>query len=321
MSDTSFTAPPTPRPPLPEPQRERWQPLRLGLVELFQYDSEEFWFRDGHLLLRGNNGTGKSKVLSLTLPFLFDANLRPSRIEPDGDGGKKMAWNLLMGTYPRRIGYAWIEFGRRAADGTVRYLTLGAGLSAVTGRTQVESWYFIVEGDSGGGDPRIGQDLWLTNDQRVVLTRDRLRETLEGKGLGKVFENAHGYRRAVDERLFQLGPKRYDALMDTLIQLRQPQLSKKPDEAGLSNALTEALPPMPNELLTDVAEALNQLEEDRLQLERTRQLERAVKHFEQRYRIYAGTSTRRQARDLRQAQTGYDNASEARNIAHRKSVV
>lgn len=317
MSDMSFTAPPTPRPSLPEPQRERWQPLRLGLIELFQYDSEEFWFRDGHLLLRGNNGTGKSKVLSLTLPFLFDANLRPSRIEPDGDGGKKMAWNLLMGAYPRRIGYAWIEFGRRAADGTVRYLTLGAGLSAVTGRTQVESWYFVVEGDSGGGDPRIGQDLWLTNDQRVVLTRDRLRETLEGKGLGKVFENAHGYRRAVDERLFQLGPKRYDALVDTLIQLRQPQLSKKPDEAGLSNALTEALPPMPNELLTDVAEALNQLEEDRLQLDRTRQLERAVKHFEQRYRIYAGTSTRRQARDLRQAQTAYDSASEARNTAHK----
>jgi uncharacterized protein (TIGR02680 family) len=317
MSETSYTSSPTPRPSLPEPQRERWQPLRLGLIELFQYDSEEFWFRDGHLLLRGNNGTGKSKVLSLTLPFLFDANLRPSRIEPDGDSGKKMAWNLLMGAYPRRIGYAWIEFGRRAGDGTVRYLTLGAGLSAVTGRTQVESWYFVVEGDSSRGDPRIGQDLWLTNDQRVVLTRDRLRETLEGKGLGKVFENAHGYRRAVDERLFQLGPKRYDALMDTLIQLRQPQLSKKPDEAGLSHALTEALPPMPNELLTDVAEALNQLEEDRLQLDRTRQLERAVKHFEQRYRIYAGTSTRRQARDLRQAQTGYDNASEARNTAHK----
>ena len=79
------------RPDLPVPTRERWQPLRLGLVELFHYDSEEFWFRDGHLLLRGNNGTGKSKVLSLTLPFLLDAQLKPSRIEPDGDSGKKMA--------------------------------------------------------------------------------------------------------------------------------------------------------------------------------------------------------------------------------------
>ncbi|KVT58257.1 TIGR02680 family protein [Burkholderia ubonensis] len=315
MTDTLFDAPQTPRPVLPEPQRERWQPLRIGLVELFHYDSEEFWFRDGHLLLRGNNGTGKSKVLSLTLPFLFDAQLRPSRIEPDGDNSKKMAWNLLMDGYKRRIGYTWIEFGRRQADGAARYLTLGAGLSAVTGKTQVDSWFFVIEGKSGEQDPRIGQDLWLTNEQRIVLTRERLRDLLEERGQGTVFENARNYRRAVDERLFHLGEKRYEALMDTLIQLRQPQLSKKPDEAGLSHALTEALPPMPQELLTDVAEALNQLEEDREQLNNTRQLEQAVKHFEQRYRAYAGTLTRRQARELRQAQTAFDNASEDRNKA------
>jgi hypothetical protein len=56
--------------------------------------------------------------------------------------------------------------------------------------------------------------------------------------------------------------KRYEALMDTLIQLRQPQLSRKPDETALSNALTEALPPLAPELLGDVAEALGQLEEE-----------------------------------------------------------
>ena len=119
------------RPALPEPTRERWQPLRLGLVELFHYDSEEFWFRDGHLLLRGNNGTGKSKVLSLTLPFLLDAQLKPSRIEPDGDNAKKMAWNLLLDSYtkahglcldrvrpPRRRWHAPLPVaGRRAVGG------------------------------------------------------------------------------------------------------------------------------------------------------------------------------------------------------------
>lgn len=316
MTDALFTPSPSHRPALPEPQRERWQPLRLGLVELFHYDSEEFWFRDGHLLLRGNNGTGKSKVLSLTLPFLFDAQLRPSRIEPDGDNGKKMAWNLLMSSYQRRIGYTWIEFGRRTADGVSHYLTLGAGLSAAVGKTQVDSWFFILEGGPNGADPRVGQDIWLTNEQKMVLTRERLREAVEGQGRGKIFESAHSYRRAVDERLFQIGTKRYEALMDTLIQLRQPQLSKKPDEAGLSHALTEALPPMPIELLSDVAEALNQLEEDRIQLEDIRSLERAIKHFEQRYRTYAGTVTRRQTRELRQAQTGFDKASEGRNKAH-----
>jgi len=300
------------RPDLPEPQRQRWQPLRIGLVELFHYDSEEFWFRDGHLLLRGNNGTGKSKVLSLTLPFLFDAQLRSSRIEPDGDAGKKMAWNLLMNSYTRRIGYAWIEFGRLADDGTPRYLTLGAGLSAVAARAQVDSWFFMLE-TADGNPQRIGRDLWLTNAQRLVLTRERLREALEGRG--QVFPTAESYRRAVDERLFHLGARRYEALMDTLIQLRQPQLSKKPDEAGLSHALTEALPPLPQELLSDVAEALNQLEEDRRQLDELKGLAKAVDRFDQRYRVYAGMLTRRQARELRQAQTDFDNASQERHQA------
>ena len=297
---------------LPEPTLERWQPLRLGVLDLFHYDEEEFWFHDGHLLFRGNNGTGKSKVLSLTLPFLFDANLRPSRIEPDGDSGKKMAWNLLVGSYKRRIGYTWIEFGRKEKDGRTFYLTLGAGLLAVEGKPGVEAWFFMLANADGGGS-RIGQNLHLANDQGHALSRERLREAIEGHG--KLFENATSYRRAVDEKLFNLGEKRYDALMDTLIQLRQPQLSRKPDEAALSHALTEALPPMPSDMLTDVADSLNQLEEDRQQLDDARQLHGAVDRFNKQYERYARIQSRRRARDLRQAQTEFDNASHARNVA------
>ena len=244
-------------------------------------------------------------MLSLTLPFLLDAQLKPSRVEPDGDSGKKMAWNLLMSGYDRRMGYAWIEFGRLANDGTPRYLSLGVGLSATAARPQVDAWFFLVDSDGS----RINQDLWLTNHQRVVLSKERLRELIQGRG--QIFEAARDYRRAVDERLFRLGQRRYDALMDTLIQLRQPQLSKRPDETALSNALTEALPPLAPELLGDVAEALGQLEEDRRQLEGFQALARAVERFEQRYRVYAGTQSRRQARILRQAQTEFDNASRA----------
>jgi len=296
----------------PEPVLERWQPIRLGVVELFHYDVEEFWFHDGRLLFRGNNGTGKSKLLSLTLPFLFDANLRSSRIEPDGDSGKKMAWNLLMGNYKRRIGYTWIEFGRRDRDGHVHYVTLGAGLSAVEGRPNVEAWFFMLANGENGGS-RVGKDFRFTSEHGNVLTRDRLREAIEGHG--KVFDNASLYRRSVDEKLFNLGEKRYDALMDTLIQLRQPQLSRKPDEAGLSHALTEALPPMPADMLTDVADSLNQLEEDRRQLDDIKALHKAVDVFNSRYERYARIQSRRRARELRQAQTEFDNASQARNAA------
>ena len=41
---------------LPEPSRSRWQPLRVGIVSLWEYDDAEFWFADGRLVLRGGNG-------------------------------------------------------------------------------------------------------------------------------------------------------------------------------------------------------------------------------------------------------------------------
>ena len=223
---------------LPAPSSERWKPLRAGLVDMFYYDQEEFWFHDGRLLLRGNNGTGKSKVLALTLPFLLDGDLAPHRVEPDGDRQKRMEWNLLLGgkhPSPERLGYTWLEFGRRGADGTEEFCTIGCGLKAVAGRGIARHWFFVTSQRPGG-------ELRLLPDSRVPLTREKLREEIGQHGF--VYDRAADYRRAVDEHLFGLGPHRYEALVNLLIQLRQPQLSKKPDEKLLSRALTEALPPL-----------------------------------------------------------------------------
>lgn len=295
------------RPSLPTPQRSRWQPLRLGLVELYHYDAEEFWFRDGHLLLRGNNGTGKSKVLALTLPFLLDANLSAARLEPDGDRSKRMEWNLLMGgRHERRVGYSWLELGRLDQDGNYHYLTVGAGLRAVAGRSGVDAWYFTTK-------QRVGESLWLTTEARTAITKDRLSERIGGHGL--VCETATQYRRAVDQALFGLREPRYGALIDTLIQLRQPQLSKQPNEQRLSDALTEALPPVERATLEDIAEAMNQLEDYRRELAEIEMLRKAVASFTDRYRRYAQIATRRRAAVVRATQTRFDNASRELNEA------
>ena len=285
---------------LPAPCSERWKPLRAGLVDMFYYDAEEFWFHDGRLLLRGNNGTGKSKVLALTLPFLLDGELAPHRVEPDGDRQKKMEWNLLLGgkhPHPERLGYTWLEFGRRAVDGTAEFRTIGCGLKAVAGRGIARHWFFVTT-------QRVGEDLHLLPASRVPLTREKLREEIDGHGL--VYDRAADYRRAVDEALFGLGEHRYEALINLLIQLRQPQLSKRPDERLLSRALTEALPPLSPGLVTTVAEAFRGLDEERDALRALAEARSAATDFLHHYRRYARVAAKRKATGPRQAQSRYE---------------
>ncbi|MCY0929642.1 TIGR02680 family protein [Streptomyces sp. H27-H1] len=300
----------TPRAALPAPARARWQPLRIGLVDLFHYDVEEFHFRDGRLLLRGNNGTGKSKVLALTLPFLLDGDLSARRVEPDGDAGKKMEWNLLLGgehPHSERLGYTWVEFGRRdEVSGEEQFRTLLCGLKAVSGRGIARHWWAVTAQriDHAPASVRTEGSLSLLDATGTVLSRDRLIEAVAGHGM--VHDQAKTYRRAVDEALFGLGEQRYAALVDLLIQLRQPQLSKRPNEAALSRALTEALPPMDQAVIADVAEAFRSLDEEKEELRAARAAEQAASGFLDHYRRYARIASRRRARLPRTEHSKYE---------------
>ena len=292
---------PMPTDVLPHPIRMRWQPLRLGLVDLFHYDDEQFWFHDGRLLLRGNNGTGKSKVLALTLPFVLDGSILPRRVEPDADPKKRMEWNLLLGgvhASSERTGYAWVEFGRVDADGTEHFTTLGIGLKAATGRGIVKMWHFICS-------RRIG-DLRLIDDQRVVLTQERLRDELAETHSGHVHPTQQAYRRAVDETLFRLGEARYTALIDLLIQLRQPQLSRNHDQRALSAALTEALTPLDQAVVADVAESFRSLEEEQTGIADAKETLAAAEEFLRHYRAYATVAARRHTTAVREANSAYE---------------
>ena len=283
-----------------EPTRERWQPLRAGLVDLFYYDIEEFGFHDGRLLLRGNNGTGKSKVLALTVPFLLDGELSAHRVEPDGDRKKRMEWNLLLGgehPHSERLGYTWLEFGRRRADGGYEYRTIGCGLKAVAGRGIARHWFFVTS-------QRVGAELSLVGPARSALTREKLKEAVDGHGL--VYDTASEYRRAVDETLFGLGTHRYEALVNLLIQLRQPQLSKRPDEKLLSRALTEALPPLDPALLSTVADAFRGLDEERETLRAFADAKASAESFLSHYGRYAQIAAKRRAAAPRLTHSRYE---------------
>jgi uncharacterized protein (TIGR02680 family) len=285
--------------PLPIPQKARWQPLRSGLLNLFRFDKVEFPFADGRLLLRGNNGSGKSRVLALQLPFLIDGETSSHRVEPDGDPAKRMEWNLLMGDqYDDRLGYTWIEFGRIGEDDTPAYLTLGCGLRASKGRGIHGKWFFTTS-------LRPGLDFELHNDRRQPLSRPQLADILGQQGT--LYTSARDYRRAIDRQLFGLGG-RYEPLIELLIRLRQPKLSEKLDESVLSDALSEALTPLPENLINEVAESFRGLEADRTELTNFQQAQSAVGTFLEDYRAYVQVAARRRAQDVRLTHSAYEQA-------------
>ncbi|MEE8524307.1 MAG: TIGR02680 family protein [Thermoanaerobaculia bacterium] len=308
--------------PLPVPETLRFQPLRAGILNVWQYDDQELRFHQGRLILRGENGTGKSKALEVLLPFLLDADLSPRRLDPFQGDGRSMRWNLLEGgKYDSRVGYVWLELGRRRraeeGDGWV-FVTLGCGLRASRRTSGVEPWYFVT-------DRRIGGELSLLTSGRQPLAKEQLRRALAGDGAGDggtVFQRAADYRQRVDELLYGLGSERFKALRHLLLQLRRPQLSEKLDPRKLSELLTHSLPPVDEDLVGRLSEVFERLAHEEKEIARLRQATAGVETFLGVYRDYCRGVARSRAAEVRVSDSRYhkkakllrDSDDEAREI-------
>jgi uncharacterized protein (TIGR02680 family) len=270
---------------LPRPHTEvtddsapRWTPTRAGILNVWRYYDEVFEFHKGRLLLRGQNGSGKSKALELLLPFLFDANLRANRLSTFGTGERTMHWNLMGegATGTTRVGYVWLEF--RFSD---RWFSCGARLQASAHTSTVHSDYFTTELRIGTPD-----GLELVNEAGQPLTKSALEERLGEHGT--VHGNAGDYRAAVRSTLFPtLSEQRYDALITALLQLRTPKLSQRLDPSLLSNLLSRALPPLGQQEIADLAEGFERLDRQRERLRTLDEEVEATRTLAARQRSYA----------------------------------
>lgn len=294
---------------LPRPAPGRFRPLRAGIVGVWEYDDQEFWFAGGRLVLRGQNTAGKSKALELLLPFVLDGETRPERLDPFGNRSKTMYWNLIDfdPDHERKaaLGYCWLEFGRVDDGGTEHFVTALVGLRASrsAGR-RVDTWFAVTP-------LRVGDELDLAPGGRP-LTPDRLREALDGRG--RVHLSARDHRAAVDVELFGLGAERYDALVHLLLQLRRPKLSEKLDVGKLTDVLTDALPPLERGRLDLLAQAFARLDADAAELDALVASHRELTAFLAEYRAYARLQVRLRADAVRRATTNLDKVTETERV-------
>ncbi|GAA3294708.1 hypothetical protein GCM10020295_19900 [Streptomyces cinereospinus] len=281
----------------------RWQPHRAGILNVWRYYDETFTFHQGRLLLRGQNGSGKSKALELLLPFLFDASLRPNRLSTFGGSERTMHWNLLGegASGKTRVGYVWMEFGRVGDDGTERWFGCGARLQASVHTSTVHADYFTT-----GSRIAHPEGVLLVNEAGQPLTRAALAEALRDRG--DVHVSATDYRTAVRRELFAgMAEQRYESLLSALLQLRQPKLSERLDPSLLSTLLSRALPPLGEGEIAELAEGFERLDRQREHLKRLDDEVTAAETVESRQRAYARRVLRASSAVLISATTEMDN--------------
>jgi uncharacterized protein (TIGR02680 family) len=223
----------------------RFRPTRAGIINLWDYRDEEFLFVEGWLVLRGPNGSGKTKALELLFPYLLDGRIEPRRLNPFAGEERTMKSNLLYRGQESAHGYVWMEL----SDGT-RYVTIGIGLRAHRHNDRVTRWHFVADG-------RVGVDLSLLDSDDRPLTR---KDLLASLGADAVRDSAEEYRHLVDATLFGLGPARYEQMLDLVLTLRKPQLAKDLNPVELSRTLQRGLRPVDDHLLVEAARAFDDME-------------------------------------------------------------
>ena len=255
---------------------ERWRLSRAGIVNVWHYLDNEFDLSGGRMILRGTNGSGKSRALEMLLPFLLDADRR----RMDATGAARVSLDELMRTGAReqanRTGYLWLELTRPQ-----EYLTVGALVRHSQSANSTKVWYFTTP-------LRVGPELRLLSDSREPCSRDALIERI---GADRVTDSPVAHRDRVRAEVFGLdgdaGRDRYLGLLQLLHTLRAPDVGNRIDEGRLPQILLDSLPPLGEQALSRAGDQLDGLTETRAALQRLEQSANHVGKFLGVYRRYA----------------------------------
>ncbi|HST48716.1 TIGR02680 family protein [Jatrophihabitans sp.] len=260
----------------------RWTIARAGIQNVWHYWDNEFVASGGRFILRGTNGSGKSRALEMLLPFLLDADRRNM-----GTGSAvKMEDLMRVGSNGQttRLGYLWLELERSVPEpGTElsrQYLTVGALVRYSESAAEAKVWYFTTE-------LRVGHELQLIGAGREPLSRKELGELI---GDDRIVDSPERHRERIASLMFgatgELGKDRFDGLMKLLHTLRAPDVGNRIEEGKLPAIVSDSLPPLSEGALTNAGSQLDGLKDTRSRQQALLQAREEVRTLLTAYRRY-----------------------------------
>ncbi len=262
----------------------RWKMNKLGFVNFWLYDAEEFPLHDGHILLRGTNATGKSITTQSFIPFILDGDKRPERLDPFGSRERKMDYYLLGNNdLEESTGYLYLEFRKPDAE---EYRTIGVGMRAQRGKG-IDFWGFCLNDGR-----RIGPDgLMLydrVGDQLLPVGKRKLRGLIDSPDCWA--ESQTRYKEMVNRQIFGFEDiRQFDQLVNILIQVRAPKLSKDFRPSRIREILNDSLQVLTDDDLSAMVTTMEQMDslEDTLHgYQTSMQASRTIRNEYNRYNQY-----------------------------------
>ena len=268
---------------LPEPVRsDRWQPLRAGVVNLWEYDTAEVWYADGRMQLQGANESGKSTLMTLTTLLLLAGEITSHNIDTLGQNDKRFRYYVEPTDHAldrrdtsaqKNRGWAWLEFGRGAQAGQeADFFTLL--LFAETRRADTNmtvSWCTL------SGQTRVRSGLSLTT-AGFIADPARFKEVLGFTS----HPTGTAYRETIARVLYETDEAWLNQLNRILRVVRTPQIGHKIDLKFLTQAFRTALPPIAQDEIKQLADGWEQLQRLRDERDEAEQALTAVTDFSRR---------------------------------------
>lgn len=233
----------------------RWKMNRIGFVNFWLYDEEDFEFYDGKLLLRGQNGSGKSITTQSFIPFVLDGDRTPNRLDPFGSSDRRMEYYFLGEEGKEEAtGYLFLEFKK---EHTEKYRTIGIGQRAKRGKP-MDFWGFVILDGR-----RIGYDLWLykkTGSTKIPYDKREMKAEL---GENNLFTDSQSdYKKLVNQHIFGFRKaEQYEQFIKLLVKVRAPKLSKEFKPTKVYDILNESLQTLSDEDLRTMVDAMEKMDE------------------------------------------------------------
>jgi hypothetical protein len=297
---------------LPEPsRRDRWQLLRAGVVNLWEFDVAEYWLADGRAQFVGQNQSGKSTLMALTSLILLAGDLDRQLVDTFGQEHKAFRYYVEPTGDPQdrresgpatSRGWAWLEFARRGDDGP-RYFTCLLFAQARRGATDLDRTWAVCDGQAR---VRAGLDL----HQAAAVRPPSQLAAVPGFRMARTGTE---YRSWVARDLFGFtDPDRLDAVVRMLKVLRTPHLGQRLDPSFFTAQMRIALPaiePAQVEHLAQGWDALDALARDRDQARTAR--DAVAGYLAQAWNPWADAILRGRADQLVTTLAGLDEADRA----------